>query len=154
MALLATPSLELGGAELVGLEPAVVVRVMVLPLSLLDPGIAGVVTVLLPPVRVVMVLPPVGGGESVVTELLWLLVVPVVEELWEPVEEVPVALLLLLLPLVEEEPLPPVLVEEVEEPLPLLVEVGAVLEPVLVGWPVWVAEGVHWSAGKVKGFSA
>lgn len=136
--------LELAGV-VVGLEPEVLVSVMVLSpvggavtLPLLVRVMTGVVTVELPPVCVGVMAVPGGGGERVVvTELLLSVDVEVAEELPEvedPVEDVPVE---------EVELLPPVLL------------VGEVVEPpVLVGGPVWVAEGVHWSAERVKGLSA
>lgn len=137
MALLPAALFELAGV-VVGLEPEVLVSVMVLSpvggavtLPLLVRVMTGVVTVELPPVCVGVMAVPGGGERVVVTELLSV-DVEVAEELPEvedPVEEV--------------ELLPPVLlVIEVVEP------------PVLVGGPVWVAEGVHWSAERVKGLSA
>ena len=112
----------------------------------------GMVTVPLPLCVGVMDVPG-GGGERVVMTLLLLLlllgvgvgVADELSEVWDPVEEVPGGGALL-----EVELLPPVLV---------VFEVGGAVElpvelPVLVGWPVWVADGVHWSAERVNGFSA
>lgn len=111
----------------------------------------GIVTVPLP-LCVGVMEEPGGGGESVVTALLLLLLVGVsvavvveLSEVWDPVEEVPGGGA----PLEVELPPPVLVVFEVGEAVELPVEL-----PVLVGWPVWVADGVHWSAARVKGFSA